>query len=238
MAAKQRINVVRLSFVHYQHHDLPKAVSFLEDFGLIRSGQDATRIYFSGYGVDPYSYIAEQSPNSQRKFLGGTWTVSSAADLEVAASHPQASPIEANEGPGGGMKVTIIDPNGYPVSFIHGQQLKDAPETKGITRETDESLATQNSAYSKPRQGRPRRFELGPSPVHKPGHYGYIVPASKYKETFEFYTTVMNLKPTDAVFDPETREDKICFTHIDLGKEYTDHHVRRCFSFYSKYLQH
>jgi hypothetical protein len=225
MTANRRINVVRLAFVHYQHPDLDKAASFLEDFGLIPLSRDNSRIYFSGYGIDPYLYVAEQSPNSKRVFLGGTWAVSSASDLEIGASHPQASPIEKINGPGGGMKVSIVDPNGYTVSFVHGQELQDAPGVKDITSETDKSTATQNSAYEKPRQGRFRRFEPGPSPVHKAGHYGYIVPASKYQETFDFYTKIMNLKPTDSVFDPASGEDKTCFMHIDLGDAYTDHHV-------------
>jgi hypothetical protein len=237
MSANRKINVVRLAFVHYQHPDLDKAASFLEDFGLVPSSRDASRIYFSGYGIDPYLYIAEQSPEPKRKFLGGTWAVSSERDLETAASHPRASPIEKIDGPGGGMKVSIVDPNDYIVSFVHGQELKDAPAVKDITRQTDKDTPTQNLAYEKPRQGRFRRFEAGPSPVHKAGHYGYIVPSSKYKETFEFYTTIMNLKATDAVFDPESGEDKTCFMHIDLGEAYTDHHVCRNSLFFAD-IQH
>ncbi|KAJ5723805.1 hypothetical protein N7488_001840 [Penicillium malachiteum] len=34
----------------------------------------------------------------------------------------------------------------------------------------------------------------------------------------------MNLKLTDAVFDPESGNDNTCFLHLDLGPDYADHH--------------
>ena len=43
--------------------------------------------------------------------------------------------------------------------------------------------------------------------MHKLGHYGYMVPIPKYKETLDFYTTVMNLKHTDSVHNPQTGEE-------------------------------
>jgi hypothetical protein len=160
-----------------------------------------------------------------RKFLGGTWVVASHADLEVAASLPNVTSIEEVKGPGGGKRVSIVDPNGNLVYFIHGQESKTPAAETEITRETEDT-APLNFSYRKTRQGRFRRFDLGPSPVHKLGHYGYMVPIAKYKETLDFYTTVMNLKPTDSVYNPQTGEDTTCFMHIDLGKEYSDHHVR------------
>jgi catechol 2,3-dioxygenase-like lactoylglutathione lyase family enzyme len=230
MANPKTINVVRLSFVAYQHPDLQKAAQFLEDFGLrIVRKRDST-IYFAGYGIDPYCYVAEQSPEQKRKFLGGTWVVASYADLETAASHPTATSIEEVQGPGGGKKVSLTDPNGNPVSFVHGQSSRTPAVETEITRETEDT-ASPNFAYRKTRQGRFRRFELGPSPVHKIGHYGYMVPKAKYKETLDFYTSIMNLKPTDSVYNPETGEDTTCFMHVDLGKEYSDHHVKPLWGF-------
>jgi hypothetical protein len=40
-----------------------------------------------------------------------------------------------------------------------------------------------------------------------------------------WYMDVLNLKPTDAIFDPKTGEEITCFAHIDLGPQYTDYHV-------------
>jgi len=153
MAAQSKINVIRLAFVHYQHPDISKAVQFLRDFGLQITREDENRVFFAGYGIDPCCYIAEQSPTLQRRFLGGTWSVASEADLEVAASHPKASGVETFDGPGGGRRVTITDPNGFPVSFIYGQELKTASPVREITKETNGKTGQINYPHQKPRQG-------------------------------------------------------------------------------------
>jgi catechol 2,3-dioxygenase-like lactoylglutathione lyase family enzyme len=223
--AVQQIKATRLSHVTYQHPNLQTALSFLNDFGLVEAGREGPRVFLRGYGVDPYIYVAEPSPDSKRHFLGAAWVVDSAEDLENAARHPASSGIHGIDGPGGGRMVTLKDPNGFNVSFLYGQTLQKADSNDtSYSREKTPGL-TSNTAVEKPRRGQFRRFQLGPSPVNKLGHYGYFVPGSRYQKTLEWYTTVMNLKPTDAVYDPSTGDDKTVFTHIDLGEEFTDHHV-------------
>ncbi|KAH7094882.1 Glyoxalase/Bleomycin resistance protein/Dihydroxybiphenyl dioxygenase [Paraphoma chrysanthemicola] len=224
MTAQKQINVVRLSHVTYEHPDLQLAASFLDDFGLFVVQRDDSKIYYAGYGQDPYCYVAIQSKEKKRKFLGGTFVVASRADLLAAASHPNATPIVNESGPGKGEKVSITDPNGQLVNFIFGQEVKTPAPTLEITRETNTETPQPNFAYQKARQGEFRRFKAGPSPVHKLGHYGYNVPAERFEETFDFYTKLINLKPTDSVYDPETNVDKTVFMHIDLGDTFSDHH--------------
>lgn len=225
MTGQQRINVTRIAFVHYQHPNLAKASQFLQDFGLRITSEVEGRLYFAGYGIDPFVYIAEQSPTERRSFLGGTWVVASEADLGVAASHPTASAIESFDGPGGGRRVIITDPNGVSVGFIYGQEQQQLPAAEQLTNELNGQVGLINSVHEKPRQGAFRRFGIGPSPVHKAGHFGFVVPASKFQETCAFYTSLMNLKPTDSVFDPKSDVDVTTFFHIDGGQKYTDHHV-------------
>ncbi|KAF4340670.1 hypothetical protein FBEOM_5386 [Fusarium beomiforme] len=224
MAAADKIKVVRLVAVHYQHPDLESASSFLRDFGLVEVIREDKRIYFGGYGRDPYLYIAEQSPNARRAFLGGTWAVDSLDELTKAAAKPGASGILDAEGPGGGKKVTLTDPNGFPITFIHGQSSKD-PQGHLATRALDKKAPVVNHALEKPRQGRFLRFDKGPSPVHKLGHYGYIVPKDNFNDTLEWYQSLFNIVPSDSVFNPETGHDSTCFMHIDLGETFTDHHA-------------
>ena len=226
MSSNKKIKVLRLTHVHYQHPDLAKAIEFLEDFGLTLTQKDGDHAYLAGYGTEKFCYIAEQSPERERKFLGGTFLAASEEDFQIAASHPAASDVQTLDAPGGGQKVSITDPNGFLVNFVFGQELKTQLDTRVATSERDLDGAKLNSAYQKPRQGLFRRFDHGPSPVHKVGHYGYMVPEEKFRETFDFYTGLMNLKPTDSVFDPESKEDNTCFFHVDLGHEYSDHHVR------------
>ena len=156
-----------------------------------------------------------QSPEWERRFFGWTWAVSSACDLETAASRPRASPIERIDSPGNGTKVSIVDPNGYRVSFVHGQELKDAPGVKDITRETEKNMANQNFAYEKPRQGRFRRSELEPSPVLKAGlwiHWAQPQIQGVFRNLHDHYES----NATKAAFDSYSGDDKTCFMHIDL----------------------
>lgn len=229
-SSDKRVTAVRLVSVHYQHPNLEKSVQFLKDFGLLEVSREGDRVYFGGFGQDPYIYVAEQAPGPEprRAFLGGTWAVDSFKDLELAASHPDASSaIEDAEGPGGGSKVTLVDPNGFPITFIHGQTPKEQSKTLAETsRMTENENPVFNLARDKQRRGQFRRFSPGPSPVHKLGHYGYFVPKEDYDKTMAWYRSLMNIVPTDSVYNPESGKDSTCFMHLDLGKTYTDHHVR------------
>ncbi|KAJ5812012.1 hypothetical protein N7474_008313, partial [Penicillium riverlandense] len=227
-----KIRVTRLAHVHYAHPDLDKALEFLQDFGLVvkssRTTQTGSRkSYLRGYGTQPFIYVAEQSSDSQRHFLGGYWVVESAEDLHKAASHPNAvAGIEESIAPGGGQVVRLRDPNGIIVGFVHGQTLCDTDETTSRleVKESEYTSSKPNEAVRKDRRGGFRRFQKGASPVHKLGHYGLIVPAGVYQGTLDWYWGLMNLKPSDYVVNPETGVTETVFNHVDLGKEYTDHH--------------
>ena len=62
--------------------------------------------------------------------------------------------------PGGGNIVTIEDPEGFPVNFIHGQG-----QIQGERKKPAKLII--NDETDKPRQRRFQRFEPGPAEVHK-----------------------------------------------------------------------
>ncbi|KAH8807754.1 Glyoxalase/Bleomycin resistance protein/Dihydroxybiphenyl dioxygenase [Xylogone sp. PMI_703] len=221
--ADGKIRVLRLAHVHYQHPDLDKALSFLSDFGMIEEKRVDGRVYLRGYGVQPFLYVAEQSPDNKKHFKGGYWVVDTEADLQKAAAHPKASKIEQSTAPGGGKVVTIEDPNSFIIGFVFGQTLRDA-DTESATLEEASSGHHWNGPDSKQRRGNTRRFQKGPCPVHKLGHYGFIVPRSRVKATLDWYTNLINIQRSDTMYNPVTGEDEGVFNHIDLGKTYTDHH--------------
>lgn len=177
-----------------------------------------TARWFSGYGSDQYVYYAQSGP---KKFLGGCFEVASFAELEKAATLPGASPIEAQtDAPGGGHMVTLLDPEGFPVNLIHGQEKKPAgpyPE-----------ILTTNYESEKPRVARFQRFTPGPAAVHKLGHYGLCV--QNFSAEMEWYTRTFNIVPTDFLYvasgSDGLQDKKIVsvFAHLDLGPDYTDHH--------------
>ena len=222
--ALEKIRVTSLAHIHYQHPDLEKAVAFFSDFGFIEAHRDATKIYLRGCGAQLYIYVAEQSPDDKRHFIGAYWVVASLEELQKAAAYRNASQIRDNVGYGNGKVVTTKDPNGFIVGFLYGQTLR-TPTIDELRLNLETSVPTPNSVAKKLRKGNTRRFRRGPSPVYKLGHYGIIVPKDRYEETLNWYTTILNLKPTDAIFDPQTNKEVTCFAHIDLGADYTDHHV-------------
>jgi hypothetical protein len=220
----KKIHVTSLAHVHYQHPDLERALVFFNDFGLIETEQIYSKAFLRGSGGQPYIYVAEQSPDEKRHFIGAYWNAASLQDLQNATTLPNASQIEDNEGPGGGKVVRVTDPHGFVVGFVYGQMMRSIHK-EDLQLELLTSDPHSNTATEKPRKGPTRRFQHGPSPVHKLGHFGISVPKARYRETMDWYMNILNLKPTDAIFDPKTKEELTCFTHIDLGPEYTDHHV-------------
>jgi catechol 2,3-dioxygenase-like lactoylglutathione lyase family enzyme len=222
--AFNRVHVTSLAHVHYQHPDLEKSLAFFKDFGLIEESRQPNKSFLRGNGSQPYLYVAEQSADYNRHFIGAYWNVASFNELEIAKSLPEASDIEDNDGPGGGKVVRVKDPHGFVVGFLFGQTFRTL-QKELLELEVSPSESHSNTATEKFRQGPTRRFRHGPSPVHKLGHYGIGVPKASYKKTMDWYMTVLNLKATDVIFDPKTGEEITCFAHIDLGPEYTDHHV-------------
>lgn len=227
--SERRINVVRISHVHYQVPDLEFGHSFLLDFGFIEAQREDNKIFYRGFGLQPCIYILEKSTDGCARFLGATWVTDGEEEFQKAASHLGAGEVRPFDGPGQGMLVTIQDPNGMNVGFISGQKLRDRIEEAEVDRRNPqiEQLKVLNLALEKGRHNFFHRFEPGPSPVHKLGHYGFVVPKSNFAPTVSWYMDLMNLRITDAVYDPKTTEDETCFFRIDLGEEFTDHHASK-----------
>ena len=52
--------------------------------------QDGDIVYLRGNGIQPYIYVASQSPDHKRHFQGATWVVATVRDPEAAAALPTA----------------------------------------------------------------------------------------------------------------------------------------------------
>lgn len=217
-----KIYLERLLYTHYQHPNLEAAQRFFEDFGLSVACKNSEKIYFRGFGDSPYVYIAEQSPDDRRHFIGGGWVVASRSDLLTASKLGNSSPIQQLDAPGGGEFVDIEDPNGINVRLIYGIALRNFENLK------DEAPKTVifNNWSEKPRKGEFQRFHGGPSKVHKLGHYGLVVDKEKFQMTVSWYLDTFNLLETDSLYDGESGKNMMTFMHIDKGDEFTDHHVR------------
>lgn len=213
-----KVKLLRLANVHYLHPNLNKAHQFLLDFGMMVVEKTDTKIYYRGYGIDPYVYVAEQHPEKGRAFGGGAFVVESYSELEKAIKIRGAGPIQRAEGPGGGHMVILKDPNGMSIKLLYGQQEREP--SYYLSKEP------RNTPQDKERLGEFIRVLDGPAKVHKLGHYGYMVPPPRFLPTRSWYLDNFNFAITDTVFNPETNIDEVSFMHIDLGDIYTDHHVR------------
>jgi hypothetical protein len=210
------IRLVKTAFVIYHHVEFEKALVFLHDFGLQVAEARDGEVFLKGYGPEPFVYICRQANSSSNSFGGAAYVVSSREELQRAATFPGATQIARLDAPGGGEIVTLTDPAGHKVHFVYGQEEK-AEEPLGLKK------LVVNYEDEKPRAGKFQRFEPGPAPVYRWGHYGVTYPADVgYEKMFRWYTEVIGLAPSDFV----QRDGKLvtCFFHIDRDKEFSDHH--------------
>ncbi|RHZ58697.1 hypothetical protein CDV55_105243 [Aspergillus turcosus] len=209
-----KINLKRLAHIYYVHADLERANQFLCDFGFTIVQQTKDAIYYRGYGTEPFVYCAIRG--SENAFGGGAFAVESLADLELAAATlPSATPIHDLDAPGGGKRVTFYDPiDNFPTHLVYGQT--------PVERSTPHPVLAYNHPTTKNRQpGQFQRFEKGPAPVHKLGHF--VLCVTNFAATFDFFTTRFNLKPSDVLHDDKGR-DVGSFLHLDRVGEKVDHH--------------
>jgi hypothetical protein len=212
-----RVGLLKTAFVEYYHVDLAKARQFFLDFGLsIAEEHPGREIYFKGFGTEPFVYVARQAEGDNAEFGGAAYVVESRAELERASLIAGASKISRLDAPGGGEILTLTDPVGYKVHLVFGQQETEAepPQLKKLVV---------NYEDEKPRKGKFQRFEPGPAPVYRWGHYGVTYPDGHYDAMYKWYTKNLTLAPSDVVLldgKPIT-----CFFHIDRGVEFTDHHA-------------
>jgi len=206
--------------MRYQHEDLNQITIFLRDFGLKVVKKTDTERWYGGYGPDQYVYYARQGP---RKFLGGAFEVESHEELEkIIAIHKdrlQTNGIEElTSAPGGGHIVTILDPEGFPLNFIHGQT---APAPKPLP----EKLLL-NDESTKTRQRQFQRFQPGPAAIHKLGHFGLV--SKDFPTLKKWYTENFNIVPSDILYVnlPNGQQKEVAmFAHLDRGQDLVDHHT-------------
>lgn len=214
-----KIQLARISHVYQSHPDLQQWKSFAADFGFEIEAESNTEIYFRGYGQSPYVCVASQNKDGEKAFGGAAFAARTEEDFEKAMGLENAKIIDLKAAPGGGRMVTIPTPSGSDFHVVFGQKLR-VPKPTTLT---EVSKGEYNKSLEKPRKGKFQRFKIGPAMVHKLGHYGFI--STRWNEDVAFYTTNFNFVPSDilhAAGNPDL--DVITFLHLDLGKEYSDHH--------------
>lgn len=129
--APRKIIIKRIAHAYYKYADLEKAEQFLRDFGFTEEKRVGEKVYYRGYGTEPWAICV--SKGDKDEFGGVGYVVESEEELEYASQTlPKASKIfELEDAPGKGKCVTFPDPvDGFPFFLVHGQeaaQMLDVP---------------------------------------------------------------------------------------------------------------
>lgn len=212
---ERKINLVRIAHVYYRHKEWEKAHQFLLDFGFEELNQTDDKIYYRGYGREPFVYCLIKS--DKEEFGGAGFVVESEDDLNYAAKVlPDATGPYELDAPGGGKCVTFKEPvDGFEWHLVYGQ-----------TPAPDERVLPQLSFNFPTDKHRPKaqfqRFEKKPAPVHKLGHFGLCV--TNFNKAYEFYHTHFNFIDSELNHN-EKGENVTVFMRLDRGKEAVDHHT-------------
>ncbi|KAF7189679.1 Metapyrocatechase 2 [Pseudocercospora fuligena] len=218
-----KVQLSRISHVYFEHPELEQFAKFAEDFGFAEAHRTNDRVYYRGYGKDPYVYVASQSKDGQARFMGAAFVAQNATEFTKASQLPGASPKRSlNDAPGGGEIITFARPDSTFFHIVFGQTERN-PEPSVAASATHISQGPYNTPFTKPRKGKFQRYDPGPALVHKLGHFGYV--SANFDEDVEWYTSNFNIVPTDILHSPEDPNiDVLTFMHLDLGTEYSDHH--------------
>lgn len=204
-----------LHHVKFQVTDLDQTEAFAQDFGLLTVVRDEQQLIMRTGGGDAFAYIAEKG--DEAKFIGLAFEVESKSSLESAVKEHGASEIRELTTPGGGIAVTLMDPNGFKIDLVHG-----------IERINPEKAYEQLQMNAPGQYTRDGRFEpkrpMGPAKLFRLGHVGLFIPS--FGQTLPWYKDVLGLIPSDVYHIPGQPQAQIVgFCRLDRGEELVDHHV-------------
>ncbi len=203
------IKVEDVAHVTFRAPDLERMQRFLEDFGL-RPWRDGDRLYARGLGPAPYVHMTELG---EPGFVALGLRAASIEDLQALAAQEGVEP-EASDRAGGGLILTLTDPDGHKVEVVAGQAPVDALGLPGAV--------AWNDAREKRRLRETKRTGAAPANVVRLGHCVLSVSDFRtseawYKERFGFITS------DEIAVAPEMSIG--AFMRCDRGDIPTDHHT-------------
>ncbi len=204
------IKVDDIAFVRFSAPDLDAMEAFLIDFGLVRARRDATALYMRGTDGDPYFHVTHKG---EPGFAGLAFEARSVDDLATLAEKEDAA-LETLDGPGGGKRVRLKDPDGFNVEVVAGREVLPALQVP--------STHPTNDARSQPRRNHIKRVGAGTAHVKRLGHCvlnvsNFRASEAWYKERFGFITSdEIKLSPEFALG---------AFMRCDRGQLPADHHT-------------
>ena len=123
--SEDKIQLLRPAHVYFEHVDLEKFEAFAVDFGFKEVARAEGKVYYGGYGRDPYVYVASKARDGKPAFRGAAFVAASKEDFRKAAALPDATITDLVDTPGGGSLVSISRPNGTQFHVVYGQQERE-----------------------------------------------------------------------------------------------------------------
>ena len=200
-----------ISHTTVRHTDLDAVQNFFTDFGLVVSHKSDNRIYFRGTESRPYIYIAEEAKTSA--YVSEAFEVVSREALVSAAARFNL-PIEPIDAPGGGEKVTLLDPDENIVELVFGiEEVSPLPLPRNPVQ--------LNVGGQPARLGRFPIFDVGPPPVMRLCHIAHWTPNPE--RLLQWYIDTLGAYPSDVIVTPDDNL-AVAFARFPKGDEYVDHH--------------
>ncbi|CAJ2511998.1 Uu.00g076230.m01.CDS01 [Anthostomella pinea] len=217
-----KVQLARIGHVYFEHPDLEQFSEFASDWGFVETKRTENRIWYRGYGRDPYVYVASKAKDGNPRFGGAAFVAASEEEFEKAALLPGATPSSLADAPGGGKMITFQRSDDIQFHVIYGQTEREVEGPPPSA--THENAGPLNGPFEKPRQGKFQRYREGPALVHKLGHFGLVY--RDFDTELEWHTSNFNFVPSNVLYHWDfSNIDVLTFMHLDLGKEYSDHHV-------------
>jgi len=203
------IKVEDVAHVAFRAPDLDRMEAFLKDFGLTTWREDG-RLYARGLGSAPFVHVTELG---EPGFVAVGLRAASIEDV-IALGRSEGAEPKKLERPGGGVGVTLRDPDGFAVEVVAGQTSAEPlplPQADGW-----------NSARDKSRLRRPKRVGQTPAHVVRLGHC--VLGVSDFRASERWYKERFGFITSDEI--AVSLEMSIgAFLRCDRGDTLTDHHT-------------
>jgi len=202
------IKVEDVAYVRFAAPDLDAMEGFLTEFGLVRAARTDDALYMRGTGPEPYAHVTQRG---EPGFVAVGFRAGSVGDLETLA-RAEGREVEALDGPGGGHRVTLTDPDGHRLDIVAGR----APASEiGLTR----AFPT-NDAFGYTRHNNPKRVGQGPSRVKRLGHL--VLGVTDFERAASWWQSRLGFIASDQWPEENPRG---AFLRCDRGAMSVDHHT-------------
>ena len=202
-----------LAFLRFEVTDLDASERFQTDFGMHTVERSADRLVMRGAGTAPSIYVATRG--ARARYLGAAFTVPAGTDLKALARGSNGRELAADEVPGGGRGIELIDPAGHALWL-----LTDRPTVAPLPLR-DSLVAGTNTLTHKPRVNAGVRAPVAPADVVRIGHM--VLQTVDFPTMADWYMRHLGLIPTDVQYLADG-SPALCFFRLDLGDQPADHH--------------